>query len=120
MSTEMVMSPLLSAAMEMIMNAGDARLYVKHALDAVEVFDFPEAKAQMALAKENWVKAHHAQTDIIQNEAAGNAYEYSILFTHAQDTLMTINSEMILAEQLIHMFQALDGRYVIKGQEAKP
>ena len=50
---------------------------------------------------------HRAQTEIIQNEARGIRYEYSMLFNHAQDTLMTINSEIELTADLILTFEVV-------------
>ncbi|MEL7657189.1 MAG: PTS lactose/cellobiose transporter subunit IIA, partial [Bacillota bacterium] len=49
-------------------------------------------------------------TDMIQGEARGEGIGYSLLFTHAQDTLMTINSELQLAKQLYHVFESLEKR----------
>ena len=52
-------------------------------------------------------RTHRAQTEIIQNEARGIRYEYSMLFNHAQDTLMTINSEIELTADLILTFEVV-------------
>ena len=45
-------------------------------------------------------KAHVQQTQIIQDEAKGFHHEINILFIHAQDTLMTIMSELNMLETL--------------------
>ena len=80
----------VQSAMEIILNAGDARLKNKEALEAV------------------------AQGDLA---AAHEKMEYSLLFTHAQDTLMTINSEITITKQLVSVFEAYDAR--IAALEAK-
>ena len=96
---------LVATAMQIIMNAGDARLSVKDALSHAKAFDFTEAENKMEEAKKFIVQAHKSQTEVIQSEANGKKYEYSMLFAHAQDTLMTIMSEIQLAEQLIDILK---------------
>jgi Phosphotransferase system cellobiose-specific component IIA len=44
----------------------------------------------------------------LQEEAEGDKVQYSVLFTHAQDTLMTIMSEYNLAKHLITVFEKRD------------
>ena len=80
---------LVATAMQIIMNAGDARLSVKDALSYAKAFDFTEAENKM------------------EEEANGKKYEYSMLFAHAQDTLMTIMSEIQLAEQMIDILKII-------------
>lgn len=101
---------LVETAMQMILFAGDARDDIKHALDAMMNDDEAEAQKYMESAKEALAQAHHCQTNIIQKEAAGERCEYSMLFTHAQDTLMTIYSEYHLAEKVCMMYHVLNGK----------
>jgi len=99
---------LVNVGMQIILHAGDARMHTEEALKSVKIFDFNRAETLMKEAKECIRKAHIAQTGIIQNEARGTTYEPSLLFTHAQDTLMTINSEVILAGEMIDLFKILN------------
>ncbi len=101
---------LVSSAMEIILHAGDARTKCKEALEAVASFDLTVAHERMAEAHSEITRAHRVQTDAIQGEARGEELPYSLLFTHAQDTLMTINSEIVLAKQIISVFEAYDAR----------
>ena len=102
---------LVNVAMSVLLNAGDARNCIKQALDALleENSDltvdkkFEEAKSFINLA-------HKAQTDLIQREARGEGCQYSMLLTHAQDTLMTIKSEMVLAEQMVRLYRSLNNK----------
>ncbi len=100
----------LHAAMEIILNAGDARVKCKEALDAIAIYDFELAKENLKEAQIKIGAAHKVQTDAIQGESAGDASSYSILFTHAQDTLMTINSEIVIAKQMIKIFESYEKR----------
>ena len=61
-------------------------------------------------AEEEIVLAHKAQTEVIQNEMSGQGYDYSLLFTHAQDTLMTIKSELTFSKELIDVLKIIDER----------
>ena len=108
MGEEFENEEMVTAAMQIIMNAGDARLKVKDALKLGKAFDFENAGAKMEEARKCIAQAHHAQTDIIQSEAGGKKYEFSLLFAHAQDTLMTIMSELNLAKELIAFFEIMN------------
>ena len=102
---EMNNTALINAAMGILTYAGDARVHAKKALQAVQVFDFILAQNELGEASKNINEAHKAQTEIIQNEARGTKYEYCMLFNHAQDTLMTINSEIELVKELVKTFE---------------
>lgn len=102
---------LNKVAMEVILSAGDARACVDKALDAAAAFDFEEADRQLKEAEGKIVSAHNAQTSIIQAQVSGEEdFDYSLLFVHAQDTLMTINSELHLAKRLLVLTKAIDRR----------
>jgi cellobiose PTS system EIIA component len=97
-------------SMRIIMNAGDARLVIKEVLDFIAACDFEEAEKKLTDARKLITAAHAAQTETIQGEARGEKIEFSLLFAHAQDTLMTIMSEWNTAKQLIHVFKSFDNR----------
>lgn len=103
-------SELVPVAMQIIMHAGDARIKITEALREAKKFDFEKAAAEMKEAKREITLAHNCQTEIIQNEASGISYGFSLLFAHAQDTLMTINSEVRMAEEMIDILKLLDER----------
>lgn len=108
---EEINNPLILSAMGILTHAGDARVLAKQALEAVQNFDFEMAEKHLAEAKKEITQAHSAQTTIIQNEARGMKYEYSMLFNHAQDTLMTINSEIELTTSLVATFKVFANRF---------
>ncbi len=98
---------LVGVAMQIILHAGDARTAVERALDCIKEENFMEAKEKMVEARECIRLAHVSQTEVIQNETRGKTYEPCLLFAHAQDTLMTINSEVLLSEKLIDLFEVV-------------
>ena len=73
-------------AMEVIMNAGDGR-------DKID-----EALAAMAEGKLD---------EVIQSQVSGESMEYSLLFVHAQDTVMTITTELRMTQKLLPIVKML-------------
>lgn len=101
---------LAELSMKIILNAGDARNLINEALKKVEESRFEDAEIVLKNAKKYINTAHSAQTNTIQNEAKGNKTEFSLLFAHAQDTLMTVMSELNTAKNLLRLFKKFDSR----------
>ncbi|HAB0008185.1 TPA_asm: PTS lactose/cellobiose transporter subunit IIA [Listeria monocytogenes] len=93
--------------MQIIIHAGNARNLCSQAIDKAEAEDFQEANKLMSEAEEVMLQAHISQTNIIQDEARGKEYPHSLLFTHAQDTLMTIKSELNMGKKFILVFKKI-------------
>lgn len=108
---------MLKVAMQIIMNAGDARIDSLSALKSLRTFDFEAAKKLLESAQSKILLAHEAQTELIQKEAGGENYENSLLFTHAQDTLMTAKSQVEMSAEVSALvealFQKIEGRNLI-------
>ena len=111
------------AAMQIILHAGDARLKTAEALKSLKTFDIERAKQQLLDANEDIVAAHQSQTASLQAESNGEEIEYSILFTHAQDTCMTYavkstshSSSWISAKQLMSGLRNWKNRTGIFGR----
>lgn len=101
----------IQSAMTIILHAGDARNACMSALNALAEDDFETAEINLTIAQQEITKAHKAQTDEIQEEAAGEKEsEYSLLFTHAQDTLMTVMSEINIAKSLLKICRNVDNK----------
>ena len=96
---------LIDIAMEIILDAGDARTYATDAMRAELAGDQARADTLMKQAKDSIKKAHNAQTDVIQAEARGEHMQFSLLFMHAQDTVMTIISEVNMIELMMEMYR---------------
>jgi len=98
----------LRATMNIIIFSGDARALIMHAMDLIGDFKYDEAETLMKDAHTKLVEAHALQTNKVQQEADGKKIEYSVLFTHAQDTLMTVNTEYNMVHHLIKIFRKRD------------
>ena len=102
----------IDAAMGIIMSAGDARNNAKESLDALLAGDEAKADELLAEAKKNLIEGHRAQTEIIQEEAryemtTKKSSQIPLLFIHAQDTIMTIMSEVNLTESMEKMYKTI-------------
>lgn len=93
-------------AMQVIMAACTGRDKVDEALECMTEHNFEKADQLLREADQYLLEAHVAQTQMIQSQAAGEDMEYSLLFIHAQDTLMTSNSEMRIAKNILPVFAA--------------
>jgi PTS system cellobiose-specific IIA component len=99
-----------SVAMEIIMLAGDARLCVSKAFKAIADGSFDEINKYLDEARKKLAEAHGLQTGIVQSEGEGNKHEHTLLFIHAQDTLMTVFSEMNMLRQLKPIMERYENR----------
>ncbi|MDF9824292.1 PTS system cellobiose-specific IIA component [Breznakia sp. PF5-3] len=97
-------------SMKILLLAGDARAKCMEALSAISNQEIDYAKKLLNEAQEIITNAHKVQTEIIQEEICKEYNEYSLLFSHAQDTLMTICSEINIAKQLIKIFTQYNQR----------
>ncbi|MDR1469114.1 MAG: PTS lactose/cellobiose transporter subunit IIA [Spirochaetaceae bacterium] len=110
MENEMTIDAMNSLALEIIMQAGDARLFITQAIHAAAEGNFPEIDKALDEAKKKLAAAHRLQTDIVQSEGEGKKVDHTLLFIHAQDTLMTIYSEMNMVKQLKAVFKRYDDK----------
>ena len=94
-------------AMEVIMNAGDGRDKIDEALAAMAEGQLAKGEALLNEAEALIVKAHNAQTEVIQSQVSGENMEYSLLFVHAQDTVMTITTELRMTQKLLPIVKML-------------
>ena len=108
--SEDIKNTSVKSTMEIILHAGDARVLIMQAMDCLGDFKYDKADKLLKEAHEKLVLAHKLQTERLQEEAEGKNVEYSVLFTHAQDTLMKINTEYNIVKHLIAVFKARDKR----------
>ena len=69
--------------------------------------DKKKLEDQIKKAQEEISTAHQVQTEVIQSEARGQGLEFSLLMTHAQDSLMVTMSEINMAKQMLKLYQKL-------------
>ena len=92
-------------SMNILIHAGNARELLVKGLNALEEMDFDVAEDLVKAARKEVVVAHGLQTETLQMEASGEQIRYSTLFCHAQDTLMTAQSEILIGEHMVRLFR---------------
>ena len=65
------MKDINAVAIQVVMNAGDGRMKIDEALAAMAEGDLTKAEELLKEAEELIVKAHNAQTEVIQSQVAG-------------------------------------------------
>lgn len=106
-------SAFVRIGMSILLHAGDARNAANDSMKKLLSGRYAEAEELLHEAKQHIQEAHKLQTDVIQKEARLE-YEGSeqrcipLLFIHAQDTIMTIMTEVNLIEQMETMYQKLE------------
>lgn len=112
-------APIIGCSMQIIMHAGNARNEVRDAMRLAREGDFGGANACMEHAKTEIVSAHNLQTGVLQETAGNPSYSPCLLFTHAQDTLMTIQTEVNLGEEMLKTLALVFGRLAKLEQAVK-
>ena len=97
----------LEAIMGLIINAGNAKSDAMEAIQAAKAGAFDEAEQKITAAHESLVEAHHAQTNLLTEEAQGNHQTVTLLTVHSQDHLMTAIAFTDLAEELIAIYKKI-------------
>lgn len=100
-------SEVIKSSMNVILHAGDARNLICKAGEKIEDFAFDEAEFLLKRAQKELNAAHVLQTHYMQQEASGQSVEYCVLFTHAQDTLMTVVSEYNMTIQMLRIVKKI-------------
>jgi len=96
---------IVRIATQVIIHAGNARMFVNEALNQAENGTFENLESQLSKADEEIIAAHTIQTEIIQSEARGEGLQFSMLMTHAQDVLMSASIELHLVRRLLKVIQ---------------
>ncbi|HLQ96839.1 MAG TPA: PTS lactose/cellobiose transporter subunit IIA [Pseudogracilibacillus sp.] len=90
-----------------ILHAGNARSSAMEAITSAKQFDFDVARDKITESKEELTLAHKEQTTLLQEEAAGEETNLSIILIHAQDHLMSAITVKDLANEMIEMYEKI-------------
>jgi len=104
------MSELEQIVFQLITLAGSARSSAFEALEYAKQFQFEKAEEELKSTREELVKAHNIQTNLIQKESKGETTELNLLLIHAQDHIMTAMLAKDLIEQMVQMHKALSDK----------
>ena len=109
---EIELNQFVEVAMQIILHAGDARNFSSDALDALLNDEVEKADELLKQANAEVVEAHKLQTDLLQSEMkyefTGKSSQVPLIFIHAQDTVMTIMSEVNMIKKMVAMYKKLN------------
>lgn len=100
-------------SMNIILPAGDARTKADEAFNALLEGEEEKCNELLKQANECIKQAHKAQTDVLQTlaqreyEGDKNDVVLPMLFIHAQDTIMTIISEVNMIEKMVKLYKEI-------------
>ncbi|EOT46599.1 MULTISPECIES: PTS cellobiose transporter subunit IIA [Enterococcus] len=105
MSEQMTSEEIQVVAFTIILHSGNARTNIHQAFKAMREGDFEQSAAKLEEAKEEVVKAHNSQTDLLHAYAGGTKIDMEIIMVHAQDHLMTTMTLQEVAEEMSYLYQ---------------
>ena len=86
-----------------ISNVGTAKSMGIEALMKGRSGKIEEAEKLLEEAATFMKEGHKSHTELIQSEAQGNKLEFSLLFMHAEDQLMSAETILCLAKEMLYM-----------------
>ncbi|GJM58902.1 PTS lactose/cellobiose transporter subunit IIA [uncultured Dubosiella sp.] len=98
---------IASLAMNLIFSSGNAKSTAIQAIRKAEE-DMPEAKKLLKEAQSQLHEGHAIQTRLMQDEINGKDVEKSILLIHAQDHFMAADTVILLAKQMMKLYERLE------------
>ncbi|WP_099159440.1 PTS lactose/cellobiose transporter subunit IIA [Virgibacillus ndiopensis] len=90
-----------------ILHAGNARSSAMEAIALAKEYKFDDAREKIQEADQEFAKAHHGQTKLLQDEANGHKNDVTVILVHAQDHLMTAMTVKDLANEMIDMYEKM-------------
>ncbi len=94
-------------AMMLIMHSGSARSFAFEAIEKAKQKDIQSAEQLLEECKNEINSAHKIQTQLIQDEAKGEAKDITLLMIHAQDHLMTSMLMKDLCSEFIDIYKKI-------------
>lgn len=102
------MKGIEKVSFKIISAVGSARSSFMEAIGYAYQKDFTQARAMIDEGEKQRVNGHKAHFELIQNEAAGNPTEISLILMHAEDQLMAAETIKILAEEMIRSYERME------------
>ncbi len=90
--------------------AGNARSLALMAVESAREGDMEQAESYLKEANESCLEAHKVQTQLLTNEAQGNAMEVNLIMVHAQDHLTMATLALENAKEFINLYKLIGSR----------
>lgn len=92
---------------QIIAAVGEARSSFIEAIQLAKKGQYEAAEKAMLDGEKTFIEGHHAHAKLVQEEAAGNKTELSLLLVHAEDQLMSAETFKILANEFIELYKKI-------------
>lgn len=93
---------------QIISASGGAKSAYTAALEAAKEGDYEEAEKMIKEGDEMLNQGHAPHATLVQQEAAGNSPEVSLILIHAEDQMMGAESFKAMVEEFIEVYKQLD------------
>ncbi|MCI9040532.1 PTS lactose/cellobiose transporter subunit IIA [Dubosiella newyorkensis] len=93
---------------QIISASGGAKSAYMAALEAAKEGDYEEAEKMIKEGDEMLNQGHAPHATLVQQEAAGNSPEVSLILIHAEDQMMGAESFKAMVEEFIEVYKQLD------------
>ncbi len=99
------MEEYYEAAFQMISNVGMAKSLAVEAIYAAKEKNFDLVEEKLTESNHYFVEGHKSHSSFIKREADGEKLEYTMIFMHAEDQLMSVETITILAKEIIDLYK---------------
>lgn len=101
---------LSQVAFNIITSAGEAKSEAMMAIFDAKSGNFDEASSKMKEANKHINVASEAHFELIQAEAQGNEINVPLILMHAEDQLLSTQTLILLAEEIIELHKKVLGK----------
>ncbi|ASQ29687.1 PTS chitobiose transporter subunit IIA (plasmid) [Borrelia miyamotoi] len=96
-------------SMPVVAYAGEAKSFLREALEHAKVGDYDKADQIMNESRMSIERAHEAHRGVIQYSAMKpDSIKIPFILMHAEDHLMSVSSELNIFEELINIYKVID------------
>lgn len=92
---------------EIISNVGMSKSLSIEAIREARKGNYEMADEKLKRANQYLTDGHHAHASLIQQEAAGEKVDFSLILMHAEDQMMSAEIIKSLVEEMIEMYKDL-------------
>lgn len=96
--------------MQIITNTGSAKSCYIEAIQKAKAGESSEAHQLMEEGDRYYMNAHEVHGGLIQQEAAGNKVEISLILMHAEDQMASTEMAKVMARELIELYESVNGK----------
>ncbi|KAJ3615893.1 hypothetical protein Zmor_012216 [Zophobas morio] len=88
--------------------SGEARGLMMEAVQKSKMKLFDEANDLIRQSEDKLIEAEKKHMDAVVEEAQGIKHEFSILFVHAEDQLLTTQTLLLVAREFIELYKRIE------------